>query len=306
MKPKALSHSVDRSGKRARVIGSLHRWRRLSSVKWEDAWTERLRFLGPEKIAFITWEGSHALKIEAYCDKRTGQGLVARFGGRLTKLEGQVWEGNTPSPRGPLSIRVKLKIFSDEPSWRAWRSVNRKPAAIFIPAGMAFGTGEHATTGTCLRLLADLTGKLPQGGYTALDLGTGAGILAIGALALGATFVEAIDYDPVAVRIARENASANALRRIKVSRANVTRLEVSHPFDVVLANLFSDTLIAAAPRIASAAKPGGWLIFSGVLKEQVREVEHAFESVGFSSLNILRRGKWCAGICQRSLSSGNP
>jgi ribosomal protein L11 methyltransferase len=298
MKTRGPLHAAD-SGGHASGVASLCRWIRLSSVKWEDAWVERLRFLGPQKIAFITWERSRALKIEAYCDERTGQGLVERFGGHLARLEGQIPEEHAPPPRSPLSIRGKLKIFSDEPSWQAWRSANRKPEAIFVPAGMAFGTGEHATTGTCLRLLADLTRKSLPAGYTALDLGTGAGILAIGARALGAKFVKAIDCDPVAVRIARENASVNELRRIEISRGNVLRLRVGHPFDVVLANLFSDTLIAAASHIAEATRPGGWLIFSGVLKEQVPEVVSSFESVGFSSPKSLRRGKWCAGICRR-------
>jgi ribosomal protein L11 methyltransferase len=281
------------------VIKSLHRWTRLSSTKWEDAWAERLRFLGPEKIAFITWQGSHALKIEAYCDERTAKELVKRFGGRFTKLAEHFWTGDPARPRGPLSIRGKLKIFSDKPSWRKWQRATRRPAGILIPAGMAFGTGEHATTATCLRLLSDLSGELPKDGFTALDLGTGAGILAIGAKALGANRVEAIDYDPVAVRIAKQNASTNGFRTIKVSRGDVLKLAIRRPFDVVLANLFSDVLIAAAQRIARAAKPGGWLIFSGVLRRQAQEVASAFEAAGFSNPRFIVRGKWCAGTCQK-------
>jgi ribosomal protein L11 methyltransferase len=277
---------------------TLHRWTRLSSIKWEDAWAERLRFLGPEKIAFITWNGSHALKIEAYCDERTAKELAARFGGRVTKLPAHVWSGDPAQPRGPLSIRGKLKIFSDRPSWLKWRKAGEEPTGIIIPAGMAFGTGEHATTATCLRLLADVAGKLPLG-FTALDLGTGAGILAIAAAAFGAGRVVAIDYDPLAVRIAKKNASINGLSNVLVSRCNVLNLTIRRPFDVVLANLLSDVLIATAPRIARATKSGGWLIFSGVLRKQAAEVASAFAAQGFSSSRITMRGKWCAGICQR-------
>lgn len=280
------------------MIQTLHRWTRLSSTKWEDAWLERLRFLGPEKLAFITWQDSRALKIEAYCDERTAKKLVKRFGGRCTKLAKHVWTGDPTRPRGPLSIRGKLKIFSDKPSWREWRKARRKADGIFIPAGMAFGTGEHATTATCLCLLADIAAKLPAG-FAALDLGTGAGTLAIAAKALGASRVEAIDYDPVAVRIAKRNASINGFRTIKVSRGDVLKLTVRRPFDVVLANLFSDVLVSAAPRFARATKPGGWLIFSGVLRKQAREVASAFEAVGFTNPRIIVRGKWCAGTCQK-------
>ncbi len=259
---------------------------------------ERLRFLGPEKIVFTTWSDSRALKIEAYCGERTARQLVRRFGGRAKKLPEHVWTGDPARPRGPLSIRGKLKIFSDKPSWHEWRKARRKPDGIFIPAGMAFGTGEHATTATCLRLLADITTMLPAG-FTALDLGTGAGILGIAAKALGARCVEAIDYDPVAVRIAKTNASTNGFRTIKVSRGDVPKLTIRRSFDVVLANLFSDVLIAAAPRIAHATKPGGWLIFSGVLRKQAQEVASAFEAAGFSNRRLIARGKWCAGVCRK-------
>jgi ribosomal protein L11 methyltransferase len=259
---------------------------------------ERLLFLGPENVAFTTWPGSNALKIEAYCEERAAQQLVKRFGGRATKLAEHVWTGDPARPRGPLSIRGKLKIFSDKPSWREWRKAGRKPAGVFIPAGIAFGTGEHATTATCLRLLSDIAAELPAG-FTALDLGTGSGILGIAAKALGASRVEVIDYDPAAVRIARQNTSTNGFRSVKVSRGDVLKLTIRRPFDVVLANLFSDVLIAAAPRIAHAAKPGGWLIFSGVLRKQAQEVASAFEAAGFSRPRIIVRGKWCAGTCQK-------
>ena len=260
---------------------------------------ERLRFLDPENIAFTTWSDSRALKIEAYCDERTALQLVNRFGGRVTKLAEHIWTGDPARPRGPLSIRGKLKIFSDKPSWREWRKAGRKPDGVFIPAGMAFGTGEHATTATCLRFLADICVKLAPG-FSALDLGTGAGILAVAAKALGAGPVKALDYDPIAVRIAKQNASANGFRAIKISCRDVLKLAIRRPFDVVLANLFSDVLIAAAPRIAHATKPGGWLIFSGVLRKQVQEVVRALRAAGFSNPRIIVHGKWCAGSCQRN------
>jgi ribosomal protein L11 methyltransferase len=262
---------------------------------------ERLRFLGPEKLAFITWPDSRALKIEAYCDERTARQLVKHFGGRATKVAKHVWTGDPARPRAPLSIRAKLKIFSDEPSWRDWQKADRKPAGIFIPPGMAFGTGEHATTATCLRFLVDIAAGLPAG-FTVLDLGTGAGILAIAAKVIGAGRVEAIDYDSVAVRIARENASMNGFGTIKVSRGDALKLALRRPFDVVFANLFSDVLLAAAGRIARAVKPGGWLIFSGVLRKQAQEVVVAFEASGFCKHRIIVRGKWCAGACRKTVT----
>lgn len=280
-----------------RVDMLLHRWTRLSSQKWEDAWLERLRFLDPSQLAFITWPDSRALKIEAYCDQATARKLVRHFGGRATKIAPHIWTGDAARPRGPLAIRGKLKVFSDKPSWQAWQKEKKNPPGIYIPAGMAFGTGEHATTATCLRLLADCRPELPKD-FSALDLGTGSGILAIGAATLGATRVEAMDFDPHAVRIAGQNARTNGCRDIVVSQADVLTLKTRRPFDVVLANLFSEVLIAATPRIVRAVRPGGTLIFSGVLRKQAAEVAAALQESGFTPPRILPRGKWCAGICK--------
>lgn len=278
----------------------VHRWTRLSSVRWEDTWVERLRFLGPENVVFVSWPDSKTLKIEAYCSERTAKQLVKRFGGRATRLSAHVWTGDPAHPRGPLSIRGKLKIFPDPRSWRQWKSEKANVAGILVPAGMAFGTGEHATTATCLRLLADIAENL-SANFAALDLGTGAGVLAIAAKALGAGRVEAVDHDPVAVRVAKTNASTNGYPKIKISRGDVLKLALRSSFDVVLANLFSDVLVKAAPRIARATKPGGWLVFSGVLRNQVSEVAGSFQAAGFATPRIIARGKWCAGVCQRNL-----
>jgi len=280
-----------------RVDKLLHRWTRLSSNKWEDAWVERLRFLNPSQLAFVSWPNSRALKIEAYCDAATAKKLVRHFGGQATKIAPLIWTGEAELPRRPLAIRGKLKVFPDKPSWQAWRKEKKKPPGIYIPAGMAFGTGEHATTSTCLRLIADRRPELPED-FSALDLGTGSGILAIAAATFGATRVEAIDFDPHAVRIGAQNARANGCREIAFSQTDVLALKTRRPFDLVMANLFSEVLIAATPRIAKAVRPGGTLIFSGVLLKQSSEVAATLQKAGFSKPRILPRGKWCAGICE--------
>ena len=171
----------------------------------------------------------------------------------------------------------------------------------FIPAGMAFGTGEHTTTATCLRLLADVVGTLPAN-FAALDLGTGAGILAIAAKALGAGRVAAVDFDRVAVRIARQNAFTNGFSIIKISHADVLELGVRKAFDVVLANLFSDVLIQAASRIARVTRPGGWLVFSGVLRNQVRPVAEAFVGRGLQTLRHYPPRKMVRGSVPKTPS----
>ncbi len=274
----------------------MHRWTRLSSQKWEDAWSERLAFLGPGQVVMITWPESKALKIEAFADKRTVDALVRRFGGRATKLASQIWTGDPAKPRAPLAIRGRLRVFSDEASWKASGDPSRD---LLIPAGMAFGSGEHATTATCLRLLCDVAADL-EPGWTAMDAGCGSGILAIAAEKLGAGTVQAFDFDPACVRIARENARANGCRRIKVTKADARDLAAFSQVDVIAANLFSELLMASAPGFARHLPGGGALVFSGVLRRQADEVAAAVVKSGFEPPYILTRGKWCAGLTRKS------
>lgn len=277
----------------------MYRWTRLSSQKWEDVWTERLQFLDPGALMMLTWPESRALKIEAFCDKKTATALVKRFGGRATKLAAQVWTGVPERPRAPLSIRGKLRIYSDEASWK---DASDPDSAIYIPAGMAFGTGDHATTATCLRLLTDLAPTLPTG-WNAIDAGTGSGILAIAAEKLGATRVDALDFDPVCVRIGRENARANKCRRVHFTKADARALAAFPKVQLVLANLFSELLLEAAPGFAKKLTPSGWLIFSGVLRRQSDEVAAGLIKARFEPPRIIARGKWCAGITRLSTKS---
>jgi ribosomal protein L11 methyltransferase len=161
---------------------------------------------------------------------------------------------------------------------------------------MAFGTGDHATTATCLRLLCDLLPTLP-GNWNALDAGTGTGILAIAAEKLGASAVEAFDFDPVCIRVSKENAKTNRCRKVAFSVADSRRVGAFQKADVILANLYSELLIASALGLVKKLKPGGHFIFSGVLVRQAEEVSAALIKCGLSKPRLIKRGKWCAGIC---------
>jgi len=274
-------------------MNPLFRWSRLTSEKWEDAWVERLQFLGPGRAAFIGWPGSRSVRIEAFVDETTARKLVKEFGGKVTKARD--WIADPERPRKPLRLRGKLTVYGDAESFAA------RPAAapaIFVPAGMAFGTGEHATTASVLRMLCDLAPDLPAG-WRAVDAGTGSGILAIAASRLGAMAVEAFDYDPACVRITKANVRANAVRGVSVAEMDVLKWKPAAPVEIVLANLFSDLLIKAAPRLKRATKRGGWLLFSGVLRAQLPEVLAAFEKLGFVVERTVVRGKWSAGRLHR-------
>ena len=277
------------------VTRSLWKWTRLASPKWEDAWEERLRFLG-ERLVIYQGNRARMLRFEAYLDdERSAAALRERFGGTVKEIPAA--QRLAPQKRrDPLRIRGVLTVIdSDEPS------PPRTPGSaipLHVPAGMAFGTGEHATTATCLRILCDLAPKLPVG-WRLLDLGTGSGILAIAGRALGAAKVEAFDNDPVCVRIAKENVKRNGANRIVVRRGDVLRWEPVAPFEVVTSNLYSEVLIQAAPAIAAAVAPGGILIFSGVLRTQYAECANAFRAEGLDVEAPRVRGKWTAGVARR-------
>ena len=258
----------------------------------EEDWYARLADIDPEHLVMLTQPESASLKIQVFSDKKTVERLVKSFGGKMTELSKEVWTGDPARPRAPLAIRNMLKIYSDENSFRTAKDPS---CAILIPAGMAFGTGEHATTATCLRLLCDLMPNLPSG-WRALDAGCGSGILAIAAEKLGASAIEAFDFDPVCIRVSKENAKANKCSKVEFSEADSRKIGKFQKADIILANLFSELLMASAPGFAKKLLPGGYLIFSGVLRRQAEEVSAALESCGFAKPRLISRGKWCAGI----------
>jgi len=271
-----------------------HRWTRLATRKWQDAWEERLLFLDPQRVAMMTWPDSRTLKIEAYCDEATAKRLVKEFGGRATRLQKTIWSGDPDQPRAPIPIRGKLKIFPDEKTFK--QSAN-KPVGIYIPASMAFGTGEHATTATCLRLLCDL--NLPDS-FTAADLGSGSGVLAIAAEKLGAQHVHAIDFDRNAVREGRRNLKRNQCRNILIEQLSVADWSpLPRSLDLVMANLYSELLIASAKTISKSLKPGAPFIYSGTLIRQAEEVSEALRACRIQTLKTVKRGKWIAALATK-------
>lgn len=276
-------------------------WQKLTGAQWEDAWLERLGFLDATRLAVIGLPGRKTVRIEAYAlSKKEGAALVRQFGGQLRTLKNRTFTHQEPSSgRNPTRIREKLLIVASE---KQKQSAARKfpgRKILVVPAAMAFGTGDHATTAACLRFLSDLSDQREAGAWEMLDLGTGTGILAMAAKVLGARKVTAFDFDPHAVRTAKENARLNRVAGLAVQKADVTRWTPERKWDVVAANLFSEVLVRAAPRIARATKPGGWLIFSGVMRSQEKECAAALAACGFRIEKVVRKGKWVTTLAEK-------
>ena len=149
-----------------------------------------------------------------------------------------------------------------------WHEAPADALVIRVDPGLAFGTGSHATTRLMLRFLE----RVMRGGEAVLDYGCGSGILAIAAAKLGARDVGAVDIDPVAIEVTRQNASANG---VQVS-AHLPEEKPLGRYDVLVANILAQPLIGLAPRLAAVAKRGAALALAGLLEAQAEEVARAY------------------------------
>jgi ribosomal protein L11 methyltransferase len=272
------------------MTGELYAWRRVSTARWEDVWPERLSEFS-DRLAITSLAGKPRIRVEVFAiSKGDANRLTKAFGGIAAKQRRDVPVGT--KQRIPINVRGRLSIVSSDSE----RSTVRGNAPVLvIPAGMAFGTGEHATTLNCLRFLVDFATTRAGAEWTALDLGCGSGILALAARQLGARQVLAADFDSECVRITRENSRANGLRSVTIRKLDVLTWAPDSKFDLVAANLYSTILVAIAPKLAQSIAPGGMLVFSGVMRDQETDVTAAFKKAGLKVTETKRQGKWIAG-----------
>jgi ribosomal protein L11 methyltransferase len=191
------------------------------------------------------------------------------------------WEGVFRAHHVPLAIGARLLVA---PPWDVPDGGGR--CVLVIEPGMAFGTGQHATTRTCLE---EIEALVEAGGVrTALDVGTGSGLLAAALARLGVPRVVAVDVDPAVLPLARQNLDRNGADRVLLVAGGVGA--VRGRFDVVVANILADTLVAEAAALASAVAPGGHLVLSGILAEQASRVLAAFP--GWRAIAIRDEAPW--------------
>ncbi|MDP0492336.1 MAG: 50S ribosomal protein L11 methyltransferase [Verrucomicrobiota bacterium JB023] len=263
-----------------------------------DAWEER--FYGNENAVITLLKGGGRVRVEVYCQTEPdAMELKAYWGGSVRHLPNKDWVAASAVVKPPLKIkdRIVVTMENDGEGLDALRAQYPERLVISVPPEMAFGTGDHPTTATCLRLLLEEADKLAGKSWDFLDLGTGSGLLAIAAKHLGAKRNVGIDYDQAAVDVAIKNALRNDAEDLELSFADVFEWEPEGQFEVVAANLFSDVLIAAMPRMVPWIKPGGTLIVSGILNEQWEAVCAAGNKEGISFEEPRQKGKWttCRG-----------
>ncbi len=174
----------------------------------------------------------------------------------------------------------------------AWCDYDAAPGeyVIDMDPGMAFGTGTHATTRLCLMLME----KYLVPGARVLDIGTGTGILAIAAAMLGSDEVLALDIDPQAVDVARDNVLKNAVEsRVRVDEADLTK-GIDFRADIVVGNLMADLVIRLSRQVREHLTPKGVFISSGIIEGKEGAVREILESLGFQILDAFHEGEWWA------------
>ncbi|MBX9742842.1 MAG: 50S ribosomal protein L11 methyltransferase [Chthoniobacterales bacterium] len=276
-----------------------HLWSRLTTTRWEDAWRERLQFAGPEFLVLKAFPASRTLRLDVYTNKATAQKLLKNFGGSVRPFNAATWTPPASKNKHPRHIGTTLLLYNDEKSFLQDCQKTSSKKRLYIPAGMAFGTGDHATTSNCLRLLENIQKLLPPKKWSLLDLGTGSGILALAGASLGAKKILGIDFDQQCVSIAQENALRNNLSHIRFRHANLLHWTPPGTWDVVTANIYSSVLSTAAAKIVNSINTPGHLILSGILVVERTVILDIFMTLGMKEITYFQRGKWCALLLQK-------
>ena len=233
-----------------------------------------------EVVAFFASRGEARAAAEA-------QGLAGPVVEVAERDWSETWkEGLAPFAVGRIFVR---------PSWIE-AVVPPGAVEVVLDPGMAFGTGTHPTTALCLGALDGLLRADP--GAHVLDVGTGSGLLAIAAAKLGAGRVAATEDDPVALRVAEENALRNGAA---IETYLAPPEAVPGEFRIVLANILANTLVALAPGIASRLAPGGTVILAGLVAGQEETVGQAYRALGLAPRPDLDRavGEWRLAALRR-------
>jgi ribosomal protein L11 methyltransferase len=205
----------------------------------------------------------------------------------------------------PIAITEHLTI---KPTWEAY-TAREDELVIELDPGMAFGTGTHPTTTLCL---VALERTISEGDHV-IDVGTGSGVLAIGAKLLGAAKVLALDLDPVAVTCANENVVLNKMDKdieVRLSDllgileedetiGNNTGDRVRPPVDLVVANILAEIILLFLADVYDVLKPGGIYITSGIYKNKEMIVSAGLLAAGFEIVDVLRQEEWIAFVASK-------
>lgn len=251
------------------------------------------------KVYFPYEEGgmSSANEVKAAFDelKKIDTGLdLGSLDCEIRIVEDEDWANNWKLYYKPLAVGEKLMI---KPTWEELEDANGR-TVLEIDPGMAFGTGSHQTTRLCLEYLETAV----KSGANVADLGCGSGILSIASILLGAEKAMAVDIDPIAEKIVKENAAFNNIFEDRLTvligdvlkEGKVKEKIASQKYDIVVANIVASVIIRLAPLVPLIMKDDAVFITSGIILERADEVREALKANGLDVTNIRKDGEWVA------------
>ncbi|KTT70119.1 50S ribosomal protein L11 methyltransferase [Sphingomonas endophytica] len=237
-------------------------------------------------------------RLDAYCEHEPDAAMLAALTAlvpsstgtapTVTPLTAQDWVTMSQAGLEPISEGRFVVHTSAHPV-----AAPAGGRAFLIDAGQAFGTGHHATTSGCLKML---DGLVDRRFANVIDLGTGTGLLAFAAAHLWpVAIVTATDIDPAAIVVTRENMAVNGVEAIDLIVADGAlsdAIAAKAPYDLLIANILAGPLISMAPEVAAIAAPRAAIVLAGLLETQRADVEAAFTACGCTVEAVDRRGDW--------------
>lgn len=257
---------------RDNLMASLNEQGSLGFIEHEDGFTAYF----PETINQSDLIG----RLEVLRSLLQHAGIVITYS--TASLPGRDWNESWKKGFTRLDVGVRFSVLPP------WEPVPPGRISLIIDPGMAFGTGHHETTRSCLVLMERYEGQLGKERF--LDLGCGTGLLAIAASKMGYRDVVAADTDPLATEATAMNAGLNHVENIHIRNGSIGQTEGI--FDCIAANIISGALIELAPAIAPRLKPTGMVILSGILADQADEVLAAMTGAGLKLRERYPDGKW--------------